>query len=148
MSEQPQPNAAERRAHERALERYRVMERIFVLLGPTIVVGAVLAFLGYHAAKAIDSIGNAWAGKTTHADISLAGSAALNTGPPSWCYWAMACLGLLAAIGIGYGWHERALRRAVTHRLSERPAILEQRIDPDRTSSGIPRDGSTPEETR
>ena len=45
--------------------------------------------------------------------------------------------------GIIYGIRERRLRRKTTERLSDRTKSLEQRIDPNRTSSGLQSSGDT-----
>jgi hypothetical protein len=45
--------------------------------------------------------------------------------------------------GVIYGLRERRLRRKTTERLSKRTASLEKRIDPNRTSSGLPSTGDT-----
>jgi hypothetical protein len=50
---------------------------------------------------------------------------------------------LLGGGGVIYGVRERRLRRKTTERLSERTASLEKRIDPHRTSSGLPSTGDT-----
>jgi hypothetical protein len=50
---------------------------------------------------------------------------------------------ILGGGGVVYGIRERRLRRKTTERLSERTASLEKRIDPNRTSSGLPSTGDT-----
>jgi hypothetical protein len=50
--------------------------------------------------------------------------------------------------GVGYGLAERRLRHKKTQEMAEHSARLEARIDPNRTSSGLTRRGTTRPEDR
>ena len=54
--------------------------------------------------------------------------------------------GLAYILGIGgmsYGYGQHRLRRKVTERLTKRTTGLEERLDPDRSSSGVTTQGTT-----
>jgi hypothetical protein len=56
---------------------------------------------------------------------------------------------VFGAVGAGYGIAERTLRRKTIARLSDEGRLLEQMIDPQRTSSNLTRHGTTrPEDKR
>lgn len=146
MSDQVKPNAAERRAHERTMEQLRTIERIATQLGPKIIGWLVFSFLAYRAIEAIENVGVALAGETTNADFSFAAFLGLEIGIPTWVWLALLCFGILAVIGINYGLSQRRLRKFATEQQSKHAATLEQRIDSNRSSSGLNPDGSAPEE--
>jgi hypothetical protein len=50
---------------------------------------------------------------------------------------------LTGAGGVGYGYYERRLRKKQTASLAEKKNALEEIIDPNRSSSGLSRDGTT-----
>lgn len=55
---------------------------------------------------------------------------------------------VVGALGLGYGWNQRRLRRRNIRRLTHHSAALERRLDPDRTSSDLTPEGKTRSEDR
>lgn len=95
-----------------------------------------VCFCAFYFYKAVDSL----AGESTVADIVVAMTGRFDV--------TKALLTMLAGGGVIYGVRQRKLKADHTERLSNRNAELEQRMDPNRTSSRLTIRGETRPEDR
>lgn len=79
----------------------------------------------------------AWAGQTTVASFTL---------DLPWRALAPFLGVLFGLAGFAYGWRQAELRRKSVRHLAPRVQLLEETIDPDRSSSGLDPSGQTPDE--
>lgn len=101
----------------------------------------IVIFAGYYGER----IAKAWAGRTTIADIELGVSADVG-GLPGWVIAAIVSCVITTAYAIGYGFHERRLRKQAVYDLGRYRTMVERHIDPDRSSSGLNYAGDHPRE--
>jgi hypothetical protein len=116
------------------MKRYEVMTRVIDAsssLGQTLLICGTIGFVAY----LVYGVMIAYAGQTTVADVAI--TLAANLGIDRWLAY------LVAGGGVGYGVRQRQLRRQNIERLAHRNTTLEQRIDPNRTSSGLTPRGTT-----
>lgn len=116
-------------------------ERRFVLLGQVIeaalrlgqaiIAGIVLVCIAYFLQKVL----LAYAGKTTEANLSFSLLARVQA--DRWVAY------IFGAGGVTYGLFERNLRQSNIKRMSKLNSALEQKLDPNRTSSGLTPTGKT-----
>jgi hypothetical protein len=125
-----------RSAEQIRLARTKVVR--FTDLAGTVMSAAIkwgaLAFIAYLLTDAL----KAMAGKTTL--VSLLASIRANITINEWVAYVLAGGGTL------YGFAQRRLRKQKVAELAERIKTLETKIDPDRSSSGLSPQGSTPKD--
>lgn len=118
-------------------EEYRLRRLVLISEMATAVITAAFKWVGLVAVafffyKSIDSL----SGKHTIADIVIGTLADLKVN--EWVAYA------IGGAGVFYGLGERKLRRKRVAELAQTNTKLETLIDPNRTSSGLKSDGTTP----
>jgi len=116
--------------------RARLIDRSAAVIETGLKYGAlvVIFFFGYASIKSL-------AGQSTFADIGLRVIGDVRISETiAW---------LFGAGGVGYGLRQRKLRRDTIERLAPRVRQYEERLDPQRSSTGLPSRGTTrPEDHR
>jgi hypothetical protein len=112
----------------------RILGESFSLLRK-MVPWAGIVWLGSYVVKIFEAL----AGKMTVADVDILVTALSEKDSPVWP-WS------LTIISIGYGYLQRREKRRKTGYLQGRIIELELRLEPDRSSSTLPADGSTRED--
>jgi hypothetical protein len=119
--------------------RYRrnltIVDQVFKLLRQ-VVAGAIIVMCAYFVFRSVDAI----AGKKTELNSFIKG--VLDMKIDRWVYLSLAGI-------CGFGWRtERKLRRQTITEQSRHIKLLEARLAPERTSSGLLPDGTAKEEDR
>jgi hypothetical protein len=122
--------------HARAEYEFRVRKIAMITEMVSMIFSALCKWGGFaFMAWCTWGIAAALSGEHTTADIAF--RAALDMRADQYAAY------ILGGGGVIYGIRERRLRRKTTSRLTERTASLEKRIDPNRTSTGLPSSGDT-----
>ena len=104
-------------------------------IGLSLIKYASLSFIVWRLGIAVEAL----AGKATLADFGVFLLTDLRVNK----VFSHAVMGLVGVSGATYGVRERSSKRKEIKRLGNRVVELEKRLDPERTSSGLKRDGTS-----
>lgn len=112
--------------------KYRVLAKV-IDLSKTVIRGGI----GLGALWIIKETIIPFAGSESTADIEILYRLATDLSADKWAAY------ILGGGGLIYGLRERKLRKKYIERMSDRIKSLEEKIDPGRSSSGLPKTGDT-----